>query len=152
MVKINQISNQIHRGSFRGGADTIYINSLLEPLLKSLLFFNDYKILKMRVVVTKEMKDNIILIRRTENVSEGNTIIIPVYTPGENSTEEYKPLLSGEIPNMERTVDTDIELAQLSMKLIPSKGRTKEDAKLVDDYVHEMGGIIKIDCLPKKDD
>jgi hypothetical protein len=77
ITKINYISNLIHRGSFRGGADTIIIHPSIEELFYNEWYYEGTKQLigRYQVVLDDSMPRNIIKLENKKVL--GNLVVIP---------------------------------------------------------------------------
>lgn len=78
VTKINQISANIHQASFRGGADTIFINGNMLPIFETMEYFNITNFImgnRYRVNVRETIPDNHIFITREETFID--TILYP---------------------------------------------------------------------------
>lgn len=83
ITRINQISAQIHMACLRGGADTIYINSHLEEIFKTLEYYwPNFKIMSDRYkVVIDDSLEDVIYITNEKSLLEQ---FIPKTTRGES--------------------------------------------------------------------
>ena len=120
ITKINYISNLIHRGSIRGGADTIYIHPDIEEL-----FYNDWYDMNLKTLISRyqivlddSMSRNVIKLENKKVL--GNLVAIP------RLQEEGHP-------------DGDPLFPTINMV-----GINQCSQEEIDSYIGELGGYIEI--------
>lgn len=135
MTCINQISAQIHKACLRGGADTVYINSALEPIFESLEYYwPNHKILsdRYKIIIDDTLDKDIIYVTNEKILAE--PVFIPKTIMGEVTSEKV-------LENGNYQVETEI----IDVSFIPAEEFTKQE---VDNYLNKLRGKITIKNYP----
>jgi hypothetical protein len=126
VTRINQISAQIHTTCLRGPADTIYLNSYLEPIFETLgYYWSRHKILsdRYKIVIDDTLENNLIYIVNKKTLSG------PIYLPSTTKNEVIKD-------------EEDEKITELGdVSFSPAEEFTQEE---VDLFITKLKGIITI--------
>lgn len=136
ITKINQISAQIHMESFRGGADTIFVNNKINRFIETLEVYNvESKVINNRykVEVDDRVPENIIIVRRVAGISDGTEII----SIGVAEKREKKTTSDGNI---------ETEFGEISFDLVISDEKHDELEEKYKNYVYRLSdyGVDKL--------
>ena len=128
---INQVSAQIHKACLKNGADTVYMNSYLEPIFETLEYYwSNHKILsdRYKIVIDDTLDKDIMYVTNEKILSE--PIFIPKITMGDVLREKIDE-------NGRFQIETEI----IDVSFIPADEFTKQE---VDNYLNKLRGKITI--------
>lgn len=124
ITKINHISGLIHRGSVRGGADTITIHSSIEPLLYNEWYYEGTKQLigRYQIEFDDSMPRNIFKLENKKVLDNLNVL-----------------------PRLQEAGHPDGDPLFSTINMVDIRSCTQEE---IDSYIGELGGYIVILNLP----
>lgn len=148
LTKINQCAAEIHRRSFIGGADTLYIHPNIAPIIGTMEYFKtDTRNMCGRydVIFTDKVPHNSIVIRRMEGIFSNAVMLIPRCEEKINSdgTQDMTTVTF-------QAVVTDEAYEKLKDKGNASK-RSDYDQDELDRFVAGTGAIITVVGLEDAD-